>query len=146
MDLELNGIVIIVGAYGTPYGFYVDGNRVKFGPIESGYLQGLDVLARWYKDGLLDPDFTTIDGTGFKSKMTSGEAGACIGSIGDTLYGLNDAMADHPPFRVVPTLWPALNKGGVPQIAQKSYPFDLNGAFVVTQQARDVKTALRWLN
>lgn len=46
-----------LGAYGVAEGMYLDGDTIKFGPLEDGYRDYLETMAKWYKEDLLYHDF-----------------------------------------------------------------------------------------
>ena len=62
--------------------FYLEGDTVKYGPLEPGYEQYLKTMNEWYSKGLIDPDFAVQDSKTFDAKVASGEAGAYFNSVG----------------------------------------------------------------
>lgn len=46
-----------VAGFGVGSGMYVDGDTVKYGPLEKGYQEYLQMMAEWYSEGLLYRDF-----------------------------------------------------------------------------------------
>jgi putative aldouronate transport system substrate-binding protein len=46
-----------LAGYGTAQDFIVIDGNVKYGPIEDGYGEYIDMLKQWYKEGLIDSDF-----------------------------------------------------------------------------------------
>lgn len=64
----------IFGAFGTMKGYWLkapDGS-LEYGSIRPGMKDALALLARWYKDGLIDPDFFSKD-EGKAGDMFAGE-------------------------------------------------------------------------
>ncbi|UVI33171.1 extracellular solute-binding protein [Paenibacillus spongiae] len=67
----------VFGAYDAFPGIFreKDGKIVR-GEIEPGAKQALEVLNRWYKNELIDPEFVVNKGNNFEDKMLTGKAGA----------------------------------------------------------------------
>ncbi len=60
--LKKNGM-FTCGAFVTAFdiqpGFYLEGDTIKYGPSEPGYLAYLKRMADWYQEGLIDANFMT---------------------------------------------------------------------------------------
>lgn len=48
--------------YGIGMRLYHDGKTVKYGPYEPGYRDYLEMMSKWYAEGLIDQDFTGTTG------------------------------------------------------------------------------------
>jgi putative aldouronate transport system substrate-binding protein len=46
-----------IGAYGIGWGFYLDGGKVKYGPMEPEFAEFLALFSGWYGEGFIDPGF-----------------------------------------------------------------------------------------
>lgn len=46
-----------LAAYGVAEGMYLDGDTIKYGPLEEGYKEYLQTMAQWYSEDLLYHDF-----------------------------------------------------------------------------------------
>lgn len=46
-----------ISAYGVGSGMYLDGGTIKYGPLEDGYKEYLETMAKWYSEGLIYQDF-----------------------------------------------------------------------------------------
>ena len=71
-----------LSAYGVLGEFYQENNVVKFGPLEDGYKQWVQLFHDWYAEGLIDPNFITNDAAmmGSADYMGTGKAGASAGA------------------------------------------------------------------
>ncbi|WP_289466280.1 hypothetical protein, partial [Klebsiella pneumoniae] len=72
-----------------------------------------DFLAQmnaWYEEGLLDPDFASVDGATMQSNILNGVSGATYGSCGS---GIGKWMAAAPDakFNLTGAKYPVVNKG-----------------------------------
>lgn len=137
----------VAGAYGVTSDYYLDDNgKVKYGPTEPGYKQYLETLNKWYKDGLLDKNFATIDTKMVDANMLSGKSGATLGYTGGSMGAYLSAQKDKDPkYDLVAAPFPTLKKGEVPQFGQKN--FKVTGLGVaVSAKTKDIETALRFLD
>jgi putative aldouronate transport system substrate-binding protein len=64
---------------------YLDGNQVKFSALAPGYKDYITTMAKWYAEGLIDPEFTSQNGTAEDAKMTSDVAGSYWGAMAGKL-------------------------------------------------------------
>lgn len=136
---------IFVGAYGVPRTFYQENGKVKFGPAEKGYKDFLAQMNKWYKDGVLDKDFTTIDANGLKTKVLNDKVGAGITS-GGTVADWNANLAKVSPTKVfVGVKNPSLNKGEKVKFSQMDNLYTGGGA-AITTACKDIELAARVLD
>ena len=116
-------------------GFYVDRGKVKYGWTEPGFKGFYATMNKWFKEGLLDPNFSTVSSSTIDANIASGKSGAAHGSggsgIGRWLPVLQKA---NPKADLAGTVWPAAKKGEkVGQVRQ--LPGDLAGR---GRQCRDL--------
>lgn len=73
-----NAIAEYYGAH--PYSWVRDEEgKVVYGSTQEGMKDALALLARWYKEGLIDKEFATRDSSANTALFTSGQAGAVYG-------------------------------------------------------------------
>lgn len=102
------------GAFGIGAGLrlYLDGDTVKFAPLESGAKEYLAVLRDWYKQGLLDKEFSSIKSSAVDAKIIQGNSGATVGYLGSAMGKYLKQMAtEDPKYNLVCAPYPVLNKG-----------------------------------
>ncbi len=75
-------ILYFTGVYGIESDFYVDNDKIKYGTIESGFGEFLTAMNRWYKNGLIDKNFATMDSKYKNSCILDGSGGAAMGAGG----------------------------------------------------------------
>lgn len=135
---------LFVGAYGIGYGMYVDDGVVKFGPLESGYKDFLIKMNQWYKDGLLDKNFASIDGATEQANILNGVSGASAGSLGGGL-GKLIAAAPNETFDLVAAPSPVLKKGEKPEFGYSSS--NIQGDIIaITKDCKDIDGAMKFLD
>lgn len=99
-------------AFGVIGGFQMNGDKVEFGPIQPGYRDFLETMAKWYKEGLIDPEIMTNDGKAFDYKVTSNLAGAYQGGVFSGMGKYFNLMRDTDPnFNVTGVPWPVSPDG-----------------------------------
>ncbi|MCZ8516898.1 extracellular solute-binding protein [Paenibacillus filicis] len=136
-----------IRAWGINYGWYHDGNTVKFGPYTPEYKEALTTLAKWYKEGLIDPDFALTDAKQFDTKVMGNRAGAWVGATSGTFGRFVQLMkAKDPTVKLLGTVPPYV-------AGTKSYNFNVdeikvsNGIGVaISAKSKHPKEAAMWLD
>lgn len=98
-------------AYGVTNEFYLDDSgQVQFGPIQASYKEYLTTMNRWYQEGLIDPDFASVDKKIINANMLNGKSGVAFGFVGSGMgTWLNAATEEH--YALSGCANPVLNKG-----------------------------------
>lgn len=136
-------------AFDTKYGFYVDmSGKVRLGQVDSGYRDFLTVMAKWYKEGLLDLDFASATYDQVGAKITSGTSGASVGYMGSRMGVWNTSgQAANPNFKLVPAPMPSPRKGTISKFSPIAIPYNYAGGCVgITTSCTDVERAARLLD
>ena len=141
------------GAFLTAYGVYpewyqVDG-KILYGPMQDGYKEYLELMARWYADGIIDPNFVTNDGdiASPNEYMGTGRAGA-----GGTIWNYaadaykTQGFTDDEDFYLEAVPSPVLNEGEHAGNAFVSASSVTKEAHVITSSCKNVELALRWMD
>ena len=86
-----NRISVFKLAFGlSPYfnGFYLDADKkVQHTYLSPAYEQYLTTMAEWYAQGLIDPEYVTIDRNGLTAKVTGNLVGATFAGYGMGFLG-----------------------------------------------------------
>ena len=135
-------------AYGVLSALFLDGDTVKFGPVEEGYRQWIELFRDWYAEGLIDPNFTA-NGAGYMAPaeyIATGRAGA-----GVTIYSVtadtykNNGYTDEEGFWLAAVPLPVLNEGDTPMTSFRTSEI-VKESLTVTSNCKDVELALRYLD
>ncbi|MDR2096624.1 MAG: extracellular solute-binding protein [Treponema sp.] len=104
--------------YGIDRAFFVgDDGKVHWGSMEDAFRDYLTMMARWYKEGLLDPDIATLTSQQISAKVTGNISGATRGSLGGSLgTWTNSARATNPKFELTAVPYPVKKKGDKPKL------------------------------
>lgn len=113
-----------LSAYGVMSEFYKDGNTVKYGPMEEGYRQYLEMMAQWYKEGLVDQNFISneVGANAPPDYIATGKAG--VGTLSwaaTTDYYVENGSATDPNLNLAPIPGPVLKEGEVCQARSVGY-------------------------
>ncbi|MBQ7916837.1 MAG: extracellular solute-binding protein [Firmicutes bacterium] len=130
-------------AFNTVYGFYHTDGVVTYGPLDEGYGDFVELLASWYAEGLLDPDFATVDKSTVKAKWANHEYGAVLLHTGDGENGINANKDTDTPLEcdTVPPM--VMNKGDKAEFGHFNAKF--NGGFSHSVSPGDnQEMAMRW--
>lgn len=134
------------GAFGVASGFYVEGSRVRYGPIEDGYRRYLELFRMWYEEGLIDPDFSIADGATKDYNVLSERSGAFWGWIGGDAGQYLLAKSDDPGFALVPAQYPVLALDDEPRFLDLRWNYRGEGAAAITTANRHPEETAAWFD
>lgn len=135
---------VMIGAYGIKYGFFADNGTIKYGPYDTRYKEYLTLLNEWYKEGLLDKEFTTLNTKIIDSSVLNGEGGAYIGVLGNGLQRYLTLATDEN-FDLQPVQYPVLNKGDKQTIETLSPIVGTKNCSISTS-CKNPEVAAAWLD
>ena len=123
--------------------FYREGGAVKFGPLEQGFKEYVTLMRDWYEKGLIDPDFTSRDGTQTENFKVTGQTGVWMD--GFNMIDTYVAKAEDANFALTALPTPVKNKGDIAHLRQSNnYVRDLYMA--VSKNCRQQETAVKYLD
>lgn len=132
-------------AYGVIDNFYLDDGQVKFGAYEPAYRDFVTEMAKWYKEGLLDPEYSTQDSKMFDSKMVDGTGGAYYGSMAGNLGKFIRAKQDDPTYDLVPVAMPKAPAGNV-YVAVNAYGKLVPHGAAISATNEHIIETVKWLD
>jgi putative aldouronate transport system substrate-binding protein len=145
--LVINPLYVnLVGAWGIGGAFYHVNNKVKFGPIEPQFKDMLIKLNQWYKEGLIDRDFATMDQKIIDAKVTNHLLGSLFMNTGGGIGKYAGLMANDPTFSLVGAPNPTMKKGEVPALSQVDFAFNGNNMAAITTKAKNPEQIVKWLD
>ena len=136
---------LFTGAYGVAKDFYIgDDGKVKFGAIEPGYKEFIIEMRKWYKEGLLDNNFMSIDAKAVDSSMLNGTAGATFGALGG---GIGKYLGEktNEDYDLIGTPYPVLKKGDIPMLSTRQNPYPGLGA-AISSKSKNADIAAKVLD
>lgn len=136
---------VLESAFGTSASFYVDGKKIKFGPLNDGYKDFVKEMAKWYKEGLIDMNVASSDAAALDAKILNNETGATYGYTSSGIGKYMNAKGDDNPMELVAAPYPVLKKGDAPkQYGKMVTPYSTMAAISAT--CKNPELALRWLD
>lgn len=147
----LNWPHIFAWAYGIQVtedgGFYQANDKVKFGPAQPEYKEYLTRMNAWYEEGLLDPDYFTLDRKTFDAKVLQNKALGWFGFIGGILGKLQLAGEEaNPEFKLTPTQYPVLNKGDEPKFIRAASIYAPHASAYITSSNEHPEETVKWFD
>ncbi len=106
---NLHGFDVVFNALGSfPTLFWKRDGKIVYGSTQPETKEALALLARWYQEGLIDPDFATKNTDASNEIVVSGRGGIMIGPWWISWWPLNDSVKNDPnanwqPFMIKDT-------------------------------------------
>lgn len=134
-------------AYGLVAGtdLYVKDGQVKYGAYEPEFKDFVAEMAKWYSEGLLDPEFSTQDSKQFDSKMVNDMGGAYYGSLSGNMGKFITARSDDSEYNLVPAPMPKAPDGKVHTGISGYGQMVPHGASICSTNENIVET-VKWLD
>ncbi|WP_248925691.1 extracellular solute-binding protein [Paenibacillus hamazuiensis] len=144
---DMGGAVPFLGSFGVNYDFYHVNGKVSYGPIQPEYKQFLTLMNKWYKEGLLDPDFAVTDSKLKDAKITGNQLFATVMSTGSGIGNYTSLVKNKiPGFKLAAAPFPVVNKGDKKMWSAKTFNFSgAVGAAISTSNTNPEATA-KWLD
>ncbi|MGG1516485.1 extracellular solute-binding protein [Paenibacillus oryzisoli] len=140
---QLGVVYGFLEAFGITNDFYVDNGKIKYGPAEPAYKDFIATFSRWYKEGLIDPDFATNDSKMLDANITGDKSGAILGFVGGSIGRYIDAMkSKEPNVNLVAAQYPVLKKGDEPKFIRREWDYGTSGgaAAITTANKNPIET------
>ena len=147
MNADWHGAGLIVGAFGIMTRYSQDNGRPVYGPADNRYREYLNIMKRWYDNGLIDREFPGNTGAIFDAKVMDGRVFALPGMMGGAITRYTGMARDtgNSVFLLNTLKYPVQRKGEKPAVAYRTYDFTGTGA-AITTACKNVEAAARLLN
>jgi putative aldouronate transport system substrate-binding protein len=134
-DLQDNATVF--SAYEVGYRWYQVDGKVKFGPVEPGFKDAVELLRSWYAEGLIDPNYGTYDWNGYTAKTSDAVSYGIFGSnYGEVGQMQRTSTSINPNWKIVPINGPISYEGQSLHLRQTDF-ITRNQYDVITTRAKD---------
>lgn len=135
-------------AFGVYPGMYQENGIVKYGPLEEGYREFIELFRDWYAEGLIDKDFVSSGAAdlGNGAYIATGRSGATC-----TVYAMTadffhqTGYTQEEDFYLLPVTAPVRTEGDTPQTAYDARGL-LKESINITNNCKNVELAARWLD
>lgn len=127
----------------------VEDGKVTFANSQEEWHEYVDILAKWYKMGLIDPDFFTADRNLIRQKAIEGKTGVTVSALSQMGNLIDDAKAENTGAKWVGLEHPRTAAGEPTSMIQSTYSiYGNNGnlslsAFIDEEK---IPVALAWLD
>ena len=131
-------------AYNVGKDFYLEDDKVVFGPFQPGFKEYVAQLAEWRKAGYIDTGFVTNDNAKVEGNMANNISIASWGFIGGAMGKITPAAREkNPNFSLVACPAPAANKGEIPKF-QMRYNEATATAVGISPECGNYEAAVAW--
>ncbi|MCL2878843.1 MAG: extracellular solute-binding protein [Treponema sp.] len=112
-------------AFGQGYDWYIhEDGTVHYGVLEPNFKNYVAMMAQWYKEGLIDPDYFTMNFDTVSAKMTGGQSGMSMGSLNSRMTTwMVAAKKTNPSFSLMMVPNPTITKGVKSEYSAGDFPF-----------------------
>lgn len=139
-----------IGAYGVTPSFYLENNKVEYGPIQPGYKNFMELFKNWYSEGLIDQDFAVNanNAKALDALITEENAGALVSAPGGGIGKYMTLMKDKKPkFTLAGVVYPTIKAGDKPKFGNYGPAIDVNGFhFAITSANKHPVETTKWLD
>lgn len=113
-SFDYGSISTVFGMFEARFDPMVKNGEVVYGPAQPEFKQALATLNKWFNEGLLDKNITSVDKSLLDSQILSGKTGAtvCSGGMGLGTYMKSGPELD-PKFSLYAVPFPTYEKGKV---------------------------------
>jgi len=142
-----NSLSKLAAAFRVQEDFFMDGDHINHGLLSDGYKQWVQLMVDWYAEGLIDPDYMANDANALKAKVTNGDVGLYIGSMGGNWVSFCKVLEETVPEANLWYMhWPK-GPDGIAYTANTTVNNICNGNGVgITTKCTNVDAALRYLD
>jgi len=147
-----NGIfTMFMPAFGIRPNFFNQGGQIVYGFTDPAFRDFMELMARWYDEGLIDPNIFSTTRAEMDSAILTGQSGAVIGPGGGAVGPwLRTAWANDPgtTFDLVPTRFPSFERGVYVTHGPGSWDLALgsHGHAAISAMSNNVEAATRLLD
>ncbi len=125
--------------------FQVDG-KVKYTPIDPLYKDYLQVMAQWYKEGLIDPDFLVSDVNTQNARIANGTLGVFENYLSSFTTYEAAAKVNDPNAKFIGIQYPTMNAGEKPLLSQQVGLVDRITGMAITVNNKHLEETVKWLD
>ena len=138
-----NDVRGLLNMFGAAPGAWLDqGGKLVAGEVQPEAKDGLTMLAKWYKDGLINKEFVTMDVGKAQQGIIAGETGIIVGPWWLYESCMNLAMQKDPAAKWTTAPIPSFEGKGkpmVPRVAVAKY-------FVVNSECKNPEALVKLMN
>ncbi|BDF47889.1 sugar ABC transporter permease [Lachnospiraceae bacterium] len=113
-----------------------DNGKVQLGYTLDSTRKSLEILAKWQSEGLLDPDFASLDSKTVDQKMENNETGICFS------YGISNVQEGK--WAALP--FPVEKEGDIPEYTRMTTRVDYGYGAMITTACENIPSVMKALD
>lgn len=136
----LNSNMPFISAWNMCYFEYNDNGTAKYGAVQPEFKEYLELMNKWYTDGLLDPDYLTSDTKVLTAKVSAGLVGSYVGAAGGNLKNPWYAIVEENPDSTIEYAGapvPKLTEDQVSKIGPRYARYQQNYGWYISSQCEN---------
>lgn len=137
--------IYFTGAWGIDQNHFIEDGKVVYGAIDPRFKEYAKTMAKWYEEGLLDPELATNDTKNIDAKITGNKSGAAVGNAGGSL-GKYLPLMKGTEFDLIATPYLVRKEGDFNPFIPKDGPVNSAGSVQITSACKNVAEAVTFLN
>ncbi|MBN2651264.1 MAG: hypothetical protein JXR63_02695, partial [Spirochaetales bacterium] len=102
---------VFIGAYGIGWGFFLDGEVIRFGEASQEFFLFLSEFSRWISEGLVDPLFSVQSLKAYRSRACRKKVGVLVDYVSSIEKIAVRRAPDLASDYFVPMRYPSLRRG-----------------------------------
>lgn len=145
MSFNYSNMYVFVNMFGADYGNYMDGDTVKYGPLEPAFKEALATMHSWYEEGLLDKNIASVDASMIDANILNNKTGASIVMGGSGLGKYLEYNTDDG-FDLVAAPAPGKVKGEKSDFYYLASPYTRGGSVAVSAACKTPELAVKYMD
>jgi len=131
--------------FGTFDKFFLDKDtkNVRFGPVEPEFRTMIEYMNKFYKEGLIPPDFLSLETKPWQDMMAAGKSFITIDYIGRIDFFNLAVRKDNPSYNLAFMPPPA---GGPKGKQQNAYTQVVAGGFAVSSKSKQISDIMKFID
>lgn len=134
-----------LGNFSTSTSFYLEDGKIVYGPLTENYKYALETMKRWYDEGLLDPNFVSVNNTALTANVLNGQTGLTINTGGGGLGTWLDNMKGKD-FDMSGIAYTKISDDKEVSYFSVDTNYPGYGSVAITTACKNPELAVRWLD
>ena len=139
------GFSNMLAGFGVAEELYVENGKVKYGPMEPGWLEYVTMMNKWFSEGLIDKSFTTRDSSAQDQLKATEQAGVWSDGCWNLSIFTDLLREKDKDAQVVALTSPVKSKGQVNHLRQTNH-HNREMYLAITPKCKEPEIAVRWID
>ena len=139
-------LTTFASGFGFNSGWYHNDGQIKYGLAQPEYKEFLHTMSRWYKNGLIHPDFVSMDSAKINSDILNGKAGSTIFWAGSQMLPIIKAGESVNGFEIMGVQFPSEKKGENAEYSYVMAQVLIAGGSAISTNCKNPELAMRLID